>query len=174
MLTTLRRRSFPDVYSQTRTLPGAHLVFQCADNVGLPLRLERDSRCERLGIGLFHIKNSEGLSASRHIPVAIRSSIRHVGCVGGVSTSGTPDGQASGNSRGFSKGSTLRDGLSRAAAGKEAVFCVSPGFGVDHHGPTPSASSHFARCPGSGGRVEVATVPGEPKRTLVKRVGTRG
>ena len=41
LLTSLRRRSFPDVYSQTRALSGAPLVFQCADNVGLPPRLEK-------------------------------------------------------------------------------------------------------------------------------------
>ena len=47
LLTSLRRRSSPDVHSQTRASSGAPLVFQCADNVGLPRRLEKDSRREQ-------------------------------------------------------------------------------------------------------------------------------
>ena len=102
--------------------------------------------------GLFHRENSEGLSASRYIPAVIRSSIRHVGCVGGVSTSATSDGHASGHSRGFSKGSTRRDRISMTAAEKEAVSFVSPGFGADHDGPTPSAEDSHLPVPVAASR----------------------
>ena len=52
-----------------------------------------------------------------------------------------------GHSRGFSTGSTRRDRMSMTAPEKEAVSFVSPGFGADHHGPTPAAEDSHVRVP---------------------------
>ena len=133
-LTSTRRRALHLEHlssSSVQTTRASHYVSRKMAGVSNPAARDRT---------VLHREQGRARCVPTHAskPVlflrAISSSMRHVGCVGGVSTSGTSDCQASGHSRGFSKGSTRRDRISMTTPEKEAVFFVSPGFGADHHG----------------------------------------
>ena len=157
LLACLRRRSSPDVYSQTRASSSAPLVFQCADNVGLPPRLEEDGRREQSS------GSGSDCSTSRTGKGSLRPDICQQNPFFSLERSVAPYGTLAasvvspplrhrmakllGHSRGFSKGYTRGDRTSMTAAEKEAASFVRPGFGADHDGPTPSAEDSHVQVP---------------------------